>query len=308
MSLLCPVANVRQPRAVVVWAPLKDEVGQLEAALAKLQTRRAAAAPTAQILVVDADILMHQLDLLERAVASGAVALHVPASGAHRAGASRSGPGPDVALNPRPAALTVICLRSSAVQLLDERKKGDDRDNRQARKVIRFLERTLRQQRWMRRGCRLEAAWCVSDSARPVGITRPSSPSPYLHVHSQAPPTDQPLAVAVWLPNSAEALATRLAATPEDGADGPTAPAVRLWSMSAVPSLMAAEQQGLPVPWQPIGASELASAVAAAEAAAGTRPAAAHGERPTRGRGAPTKTGARARRGRGRDRTTVAVT
>jgi len=141
-----------------------------------------------------------------------------------------------------------------------------------------------------------------------VVITTSSSPSPYLHVHSQAPATNQPLAVAVWLPNSAEALATSLAAAPADGADGPAAPAVRLWSMSAVPSLMAAEQQGLPVPWQPIGASELASAVAAAEADAGTRPAAARGVRPTRGRGAAAKNGARARRDRGRDNARVAVT
>ena len=53
----------------------------------------------------------------------------------------------DVALSQLSAALIVSCMQTSAVQLLDERKKGDDRDNRQARKVIRFLERTLRQQR-----------------------------------------------------------------------------------------------------------------------------------------------------------------
>jgi len=53
----------------------------------------------------------------------------------------------DGALSQLSAALIVSCMLTSAVQLLDERKKGDDRDNRQARKVIRFLERTLRQQR-----------------------------------------------------------------------------------------------------------------------------------------------------------------
>ena len=87
--------------------------------------------------------------------------------------------------------------------------------------------------------------------------------SPFLRVHAATN-----VASAVWTPNSAEALGAALADAGDTLAE---APPVRLWSMSSVVNIAAAETHGIVVPWRPIGASEVASLVADAEAEAAQR-------------------------------------
>ena len=151
---------------------------------------------------------------------------------------------------------------------LDRGKNGNERENRQARRAIRFLERTLQIH------------------------------SPYLRVHPPATGAGiDTTMMRLWAADSAETLATALSTIA-------TKPVVRVWSVAAAANVGAAETHGVVVPWQPIGASELASIVTDAEGAA-TRPTAgpvsASAPAPSRGRsgsrGASSARSARQRKG-----------